>query len=1255
MALSNIIKEYNKKNYHTAIKLCLIALKNNQNYIYYEYISASYYELGKFSKSLDYIEHGLHFNPNSVKLRYLQKKLSSNNSISFNVVGQYYTYPLRSEKRTFEAGYRLNNSYEINTTEPLVSVVTALYNNERTLERCINSVKSQTYTNIEHIVIDGGSDINVLNILKKYNNDLSYVISEKDRGIYNAMNKGIKLAQGKYICLVNSDDFYDKEHIEKLVKEAEKTGNDVTYTNFNIDNKKCKSSEFIDEGIYFGNLNVNHASFLVNKTAYNKVGLYDENLKIISDIKWIRDALIKNITFGYLDEYTFTFSTGGLSSGSSESHKALMHKEIKHLYKDSFPFLSDEECINIYNFRFNPKNSEKIFPIIEKYNSKKDFINATKEYIEDCIKYRDNFNLEHNESDGAFLTLLEMARKLDIDISTIRIRTKFGCFSQYTKKINEIKDRIGKNKRTILHYAYNFSTPSETFIYDLVLRLEKDGNDCIFLCDEVQLENERPLKNTIHIPWAHLRKELRETLYRYLISETTPDLLISHFALNDWKLKQRLSELNISIATISMTHGIDVFMLNENNEYQKFLLNEYSTEKDNRISTVSRFLKDELIKYGIKEEKIDLVHNSISDIFLKNRKQTFNQYDEIKILTIGRCIEWKGHDDSIKAISLIREKYNINVNLTIVYGRSSGCLDELINLTKELNLESHIKFVEFVNFSDNLSYFHDFDIYIQASKYSNDATPRTETFGVAALEAIIIGLPIVVTNAGGLPEVIGRNTKFSRIAKSNNYQNLSEKIIELINNNSINESNISYAKERLDLFSEKEQIKKINILIDKVLNKDIKVSLLSSNTIYGAGYAAYRVLQSLRYYSTTKPVMYTPDNSHIQNNSVHVIEHPLGPKGNWRSYQIPNNSKNGLTIFSNNEPILDNEFLYNLVKDCDVIHLHWIARFLSFENIAFLSNLNKPLIITIRDMNPLTGGCHYFHSCDKWKKDCHQCPQLLDDINDITYQNLLFKKDNYNFDNITITCLSAHTKEIIKDSIYKNCKTVVIPNSIELNVFKPDYKRSKRNELKINNNTKVIGFVPSFNSDVKGFNQAIETLNNLYKNSSYNEDTIVLIIGNGERAVNMIDFNCINVGYIQDNHELAKYYSAMDILILPSLEETFSNTTAEAIACGTPVAGFKTGAIGDLAIDNKTGKSVEVGNIKLLEEAIVEVLNKNYDRFKIRNFASSKLDMRLQARAYEDLYREIILSQSTNQKKSLESVGFYNYDDLNRFIKTKGK
>jgi glycosyltransferase involved in cell wall biosynthesis len=444
-------------------------------------------------------------------------------------------------------------------------------------------------------------------------------------------------------------------------------------------------------------------------------------------------------------------------------------------------------------------------------------------------------------------------------------------------------------------------------------------------------------------------------------------------------------------------------------------------------------------------------------------------------------------------------------------------------------------------------------------------------------------------------------------------------------------------------------------LIDKVLNKDVKVSLLSSNTIYGAGYAAYRVLQSLRYYSTTKPVMYTPDKSHIQNNSVHVIEHPQGPQGNWRSYQIPNNSKDGLTIFSNNEPILDNEFLYNLVKDCDVIHLHWIARFLSFENIAFLSNLNKPLVITIRDMNPLTGGCHYFHSCDKWKKDCHQCPQLLDDMNDITYQNLLFKKDNYNFDNITITCLSEHTKEIIKNSIYKDCKTVVIPNSIELNVFKPDYKRSKRNELKINNNTKVIGFVPSFNSDVKGFNEAIETLNNLYKNSSYNEDTIVLIIGNGERAVNMIDFNCINVGYIQDNHELAKYYSAMDILILPSLEETFSNTTAEAIACGTPVAGFKTGAIGDLAIDNKTGKSVEVGNIKLLEEAIVEVLDKNYDRFNIRNFASSKLDMRLQARAYEDLYREIILSQNTNQKKSLESVGFYNYDDLNRFIKTKGK
>lgn len=1254
MSISKVIDNFNMGKYRNVINISLDKLKSESNiYIYYEYISESFYRLEDFELSLKYVNEGLEVNPKSIKLNYIKERLEERNDFSYGVVGQYYTYPKSNGNRFFESGRRIKKSTNrTKSEEPLVTIITALYNNDATLVRCLDSIQNQSYQNIEHVIIDGGSNENVIDLLKKYEDKVEYIISEKDKGIYHAMNKGITLAQGEYICLVNSDDFYDKNHIASLVKEIEKSQSDIVYTNFNIDEKKCKSSENIDEGIYFGNLNVNHASFMVTKQTYNKVGLYDEGLKIISDIKWIRDAYKAKVKFYYLDTYSFNFSTGGLSGGVSESHKKLMHTEITALYQDSFSFLSHLECIDIYNFRFNPNNAHCIMDIISKYNNELILLDALREYVLDCLQYRDNFNLEHTESDRAFIKLTGLVDLLNIPLSTVRIRTKFGCFSNYIKKIDDISKRIGvaSAKKTILHYAYVFSTPSETFIYDLVRRLEKQGYDCIFLCDEVNLEKERPLTNKIQIPWKYLRKEIREKLYQHLFESINPELLVSHFALNDWKLKQRINLLSIDVPTISMTHGIDVFIAKENHEYKNFLLEEYGAHKPNRLSTVSKFLKNTLIDIGVEESKIDLIPNSIGDVFYKNRKKILksNTDKKVRLLSIGRCIEWKGHDDVIQAIYLLRKNHHLDIELTIVYGKSEGCLANLKALTNKLELSNNIHFIDFVNFKENPEYFNQFDLYVQASKYSDDLTPRTETFGVAALEAIASGLPIVVTDAGGLPEVVGEETKFSKIAKNNSSIDIAEKIYQIINEGALYESNEAYAINRLEYFSEEKQMSKFDVLVSKVLNKNINVALFSSNTIYGAGYAAYRVLESLRHYTNTIPTMNTSDFTHIKNQSVNVIKHPKGSEGNWRSYQAPLNSKDGMTIFSYNEPIISNHELYEIVKDSDVIHLHWVARFLSVENIAFLSNLNKPLIMTMRDMNPLTGGCHYFHGCEEWKRDCSNCHQLFDDINNISRQTLEYKKNNYNFENITITCLSEHTKNIVSKSIYKNCKTKVIPNSIELSVFNPDYKREKREQLNISQNKKVIGFVPSFNSDVKGFKEAIEVLNKLTKSAEFGHDIVVLIIGNGSAAEKLINAECYNVGYIDDNKELAKYYSAMDVLLLPSLEETFSNTTAESIACGTPVAGFATGAIGDLAIEGKTGKAVPIGDILALEKAVVEVINCQYKRNLVREFAVEKLGMNVQARAYENLYRELLENKSINV---INSIGYYDYCDLNDFIK----
>ena len=101
---------------------------------------------------------------------------------------------------------------------PLISIITVVYNGSKTLKQTIDSVLSQNYKNIEYIVIDGGSNDGTLDIIKKYESHINYWISEPDKGLYDAMNKGISAAKGVLIGMINSDDWYELNAVELIVK-----------------------------------------------------------------------------------------------------------------------------------------------------------------------------------------------------------------------------------------------------------------------------------------------------------------------------------------------------------------------------------------------------------------------------------------------------------------------------------------------------------------------------------------------------------------------------------------------------------------------------------------------------------------------------------------------------------------------------------------------------------------------------------------------------------------------------------------------------------------------------------------------------------------------------------------------------------------------------------------------------------------------------------------------------------------------------
>ena len=166
--------------------------------------------------------------------------------------------------------------------KPKISIVTVTYNSARTLEKTVQSIISQSYKDYEYIIIDGGSTDGTLDIIKKYEKHISYWVSESDDGIYDAMNKGILQANGKWIHLLNSDDYYYDSNVLQKV------------SNVLIDNESFYYFTMIqknglNENIYKWNSSlwklwysayIPHPTMFVSKSTYESIGLYDTNFKI---------------------------------------------------------------------------------------------------------------------------------------------------------------------------------------------------------------------------------------------------------------------------------------------------------------------------------------------------------------------------------------------------------------------------------------------------------------------------------------------------------------------------------------------------------------------------------------------------------------------------------------------------------------------------------------------------------------------------------------------------------------------------------------------------------------------------------------------------------------------------------------------------------------------------------------------------------------------------------------------------------------
>lgn len=248
-----------------------------------------------------------------------------------------------------------------------ISVVTVCYNSEKVIERTVQSVVNQTFDDFEYIIIDGASTDKTLEIIEHYQlkTDKIKIFSEKDKGIYDAMNKGISRSTGDYIVFLNADDVFLHENVLKLVSERINDGKDLYYGDLiflekstgKLNNRKQNNVNYV----YLCGGMLFHPAIFASKKLFEKIGNFDTQYKIVADYDWILRALVKNKASCKYIDMPITVFADGEGASSNPKNRELHKNERKSVQKKYF----SSTMILFSNFMYKSMRSALSFPIIK--------------------------------------------------------------------------------------------------------------------------------------------------------------------------------------------------------------------------------------------------------------------------------------------------------------------------------------------------------------------------------------------------------------------------------------------------------------------------------------------------------------------------------------------------------------------------------------------------------------------------------------------------------------------------------------------------------------------------------------------------------------------------------------------------------------------------------------------------------------------------------------------------------------------------
>ena len=243
-----------------------------------------------------------------------------------------------------EGGSRIRGGHKHSLPgKPLISVVTVVLNGAQTIRDTIESVLGQGYGNIEFIVIDGGSRDGTVDILREYDHAIDYWLSEKDRGIYDAMNKGISLCSGEYVGMLNSDDvFSGKDVVQDIADRLVSTNADAVFSCLDIVDRedprkilrKYRVAKLSAALLRIGVMPP-HPTFYCRRSCYAQGGMYKTDYRIAADFEMLVRLFMKQkILWEFIDKVTVIMRSGGVSSSGFKARFTL-NREIVRACKEN--------------------------------------------------------------------------------------------------------------------------------------------------------------------------------------------------------------------------------------------------------------------------------------------------------------------------------------------------------------------------------------------------------------------------------------------------------------------------------------------------------------------------------------------------------------------------------------------------------------------------------------------------------------------------------------------------------------------------------------------------------------------------------------------------------------------------------------------------------------------------------------------------------------------------------------------------------